>query len=649
MLWRSSRYDTALTCGNETRVLSEKLSFKKGLAVALKNIGRVYDYLGNYPKAFEYQFNSLKINKELNNKFGIAVNMVNIGLVYSDQGDYPKSLEFDLKALEIIEEIRNKGYEETILGNIGLVYDQQGNFTQALEYDQKALKIAKEIGDKHGIARHYSNIGTVLKGQNNYQEALSYFFMALKIGKELEYKQLLANTLGNIGDIYCFERKYPEALEYYFKTLALNRESGDRRLATYSYIGIGNTYVLQKNKISARTYLDSALVFSKAVGDKDAIKETYMAFTNLDSATGSFTTELIDYKKFIVYRDSLVNEANTKKTVQAEMNYQFEQQQAAEKAKQDKKDATAELERKKQVVIRNFLLAGFALVLALTFLILRGYRQKQRANIIITRQKEEVDKSQKKVMDSMRYAQKIQYSLLPSSEEINKYMGRYFVYLLPKDIVSGDFYWFHHADRLSYIAVVDCTGHGVPGACMSMLAHSFLNEIVIEKGISEPTEILSLMHQLVFTTLHQEKGDEYSQDGMDISLVVIDHKQNTATFAGAKNNAFVIDEENVQTLKASPKSIGGLSLLGEIEPVRQFKSEVYEIKKGALFILSTDGIVDQLNSQDEKFGKNRFNVLIQSILRNGIENADTLVQTAINDWKGGAPQTDDILLMGIRM
>ncbi len=340
---------------------------------------------------------------------------------------------------------------------------------------------------------------------------------------------------------------------------------------------------------------------------------------------------------------------NTKKTVQAEMNYEFQQKQAAQKAEQDKKDAVAEQQRKKQAVIRNSLLAGFALVVALAFFIFRGYRQQQRANIIITRQKEEVDKSRKKVMDSIKYAQKIQYSLLPSPEEIRRYLSDYFVCFLPKDIVSGDFYWFHHIEGLSYLAAVDCTGHGVPGACMSMLAHSFLNEIVVEKKVSEPAEILAHMHQLVFSTLHQQKGDEYSQDGMDISLVVIDHEHNRATFSGAKNNALLVEGQNIRILKATPKSIGGVSMTGDIEPARQFKSETVELNKGNLLVMATDGMVDQLNAKDEKFGKTRFNEMVLSFEGQSMGKCEVTVETTLNNWIGDLHQLDDILVMGVKI
>ncbi|HXP50760.1 MAG TPA: SpoIIE family protein phosphatase, partial [Bacteroidia bacterium] len=314
-----------------------------------------------------------------------------------------------------------------------------------------------------------------------------------------------------------------------------------------------------------------------------------------------------------------------------------------------KKDAVAEQQRKKQIIIRNALLAGFALVLALVFFIFRGYRQKKKAYDIITRQKEEVTKSRKKVMDSINYAQKIQYSLLPSGEEIRKYMADYFVCFMPKDVVSGDFYWFHHTDDCSYMAVVDCTGHGVPGAFMSMLANSFLNEIVIEKQVSDPAEILAQMHEHVFKTLRQQKGDEYSQDGMDISLVVIDHKKGTAKFAGAKNNGFVIDGQKITTLKATPKSIGGLSMIGEVEPTRQFKSEVFEVKKGILLVLSTDGIFDQLNASDEKFGKARFNELVQGLYSMDMQQGQLLAENTVNEWKTGMNQQDDILLLSVKI
>ncbi len=660
----SSKYDSALIYSTQAQVIAEKLGYKKGVANALRNAAIVYDEgQSNYTKALEYYKQSFMMYQEIGDKKDVARNIGDMGSVYWTLGNYPIALEYHLKALSIDQEIGYKLGIASDYTNISNTYGDQGNNDKGLEYAFKALAIFQDIKDKDGIATIYCNIGTIYDVMHDYTKAIEYSFKALPIYRDMRSKDGVAIILGNIGNVYdematVLKSKHPaawsdslykKALEYGIKALAIEHQIGDKRLIAYSYNYLASAYLHEKNYSMPKKYYDSAYTLAKKMGDKEIIRDTYQGRAALDSTMNNLPAELNDYKKYIVYRDSLINEANTKKSVQAEMNYEFQQKQATQKAEQDKRDAMAEQERKKQAVIRNSLLAGFTLVLALVFFILRGFRQKRKAYVIISQQKEEVDKSRKKIMDSIKYAQKIQYSILPSGEEIKHYLSDYFVCFLPKDIVSGDFYWFHHIEGLSYLAAIDCTGHGVPGACMSMLAHSFLNEIVVEKKVSEPAEILAHMHQLVFSTLHQQKGDEYSQDGMDISLIVIDHEHNRATFSGAKNNALLVDGQNIRVLKATPKSMGGVSMTGDIEPARQFKSETVELNKGNLLVMATDGMVDQLNANDEKFGKTRFNEMVKSLYTIPMEKGETVIETAIHKWKSTLPQQDDILVMGMKV
>jgi serine phosphatase RsbU (regulator of sigma subunit) len=648
-LSEKSDYDSSLFYSNSAKKLSESLNYKKGLAKALLNSGMVYARQNNYTRALECDQRSLDLYKQLGGKIDIAANYGNMGIICTDQGNYTLALDYDFKALALYREIGDKKGIATNIGNIGLIYQNQDEFDKALEYYNKAIQIQEEIGDKEGVAINTGNMGNIYQSQHNYAKAIEYDLKALEIARQIGAKREILKNLGNIGSTYQDQGNYPKALEYDLQALEISKQIGDQMGIAINFDNMGGVYMLQKKYPEAKKYLDSAIIVSKNTGIKDVTEDAYYQLSALDSVLGDFKASREDLKMYFNYQASLAAEANSKKAIQSEMNYEFEQRQAAEKVEQDKKDLLAQQDRKKQIIIRDFSIGGFAMMFALAFFIFRGYTQKRKDNVIIKSQKEAVDRSQKKVMDSIRYAQKIQYSILPSGDEIKKYVSDYFVCFMPKDIVSGDFYWFHHIEGLSYFAVVDCTGHGVPGACMSMLAYSFLNEVVVEKRTTDPAGILGAIHQLVYKTLQQQKGDDYSQDGMDISVIVIDHKHNMAKFAGARNNAFVTDGQSITVLKATPKSIGGLSLTGEIEPTRNFKSETFELKKGTLLVMTTDGIIDQLNAKDEPFEKRRFNALVQSLYNLPVTESKNTVETAAIEWKGALPQLDDILVMGIKV
>jgi tetratricopeptide (TPR) repeat protein len=457
-LWYQSNYDSAYSYATAAQVLSEKLGFKKGIAIAFRNMGMINYGYGKYPKALEYSFKALKIDKEINDKKDIAIILGNIGDIYEVQGNNSKTLEYDQQALALAEEIDDKKDVAIDLGNIGLVYENQGNYSEAMKNFLKALDINKQIGNKYEITVNFANMALVYENQHNLSGALEYNFKAVAIAEEIKEESSVAIDYCNIGTIYIMQKKYSDAKEY----------------------------------------LNKGIELSKQLGEKYITENGYFYLSVLDSSEGNYKAGMEDYKKYINYHDSLVNEANTKKTVQAEMNYEFDQKQAAGKAEQDKKDALAEQDRKKQIIIRNSILAGLLLMMALAFFILRGYIQKQKANGIITKQKEEVEKQKaiveqqkelveeknKEIVDSITYAKRLQDAILPPLSLIKQYLPQSFVLYKPKDIVAGDFYWMERAGSAILVAAADCTGHGVPGALVSVVCSNALNRTVKEFHIT---------------------------------------------------------------------------------------------------------------------------------------------------------------------
>ncbi|MEK6614526.1 MAG: tetratricopeptide repeat protein, partial [Bacteroidota bacterium] len=551
-LWQRGNYDTALIYAENAKKLAEKINFKKGSVSAYNNIGVVNLYIGNFPKALENFF----------------------------------------PALKIAEEIGDKNKMSSVLSNIGVIYQKQGDPSEALKNNFAALKIRETIGDKQGIATSYNNIGFIYQEQGNLQKALETHFSSLKIFEEIGDKNGIASSYANIGIIYYEQGKYPEGIKNYFAALKIYEEIEDKEAVASMYINIGENYNEQKKFNEARKYLDKGLTLSKEIAHKEWIGNAYSGLTYLDSAQGDWESAFKHYRIFVAYRDSLINEENTKKTVQTAMQYEFDKKESLAKADQDKKDAVTAGEKQRQEVIIYSVSAGLFLVLLLALFIFRGYRQKQKANVIITQQKEEVEKQkelieeQKKIVeeknkditDSINYAQRIQRALLASDGLLNKcltltsplppskgdtspqgegsFASDYFVFFKPKDIVSGDFYWAtsviaseakqshdeitsslkagtRNDEERFYLAVCDSTGHGVPGAFMSLLNISFLNEAITEKGIVAPNEILNHVRQRLIENISQDGR----QDGMDGILISLKSKVIPIAIGSQKENS----------------------------------------------------------------------------------------------------------------
>jgi ligand-binding sensor domain-containing protein/serine phosphatase RsbU (regulator of sigma subunit) len=249
------------------------------------------------------------------------------------------------------------------------------------------------------------------------------------------------------------------------------------------------------------------------------------------------------------------------------------------------------------------------------------------------------------IKDSINYAKKIQDAILPLDEEVKKALPQSFILFKPRDVVSGDFYWFNKKDEKVYIAAVDCTGHGVPGAFMSMIGSSLLNEIISKKGQHDAASVLKKLHQGVRKSLKQDRDSYESKDGMDLALVVIDTTTNTLQYSGAKRPMFHFNNEAFQEVKADKQSIGGL----EMEDNYTFNNHTFDIKSGDTFYLFTDGYVDQFGGEREKkYSTKRFRETLAGIQHLPMKEQRVFLDNAIEEWKSGIEQIDDILVIGIR-
>ncbi|MBI3500158.1 MAG: tetratricopeptide repeat protein [Bacteroidetes bacterium] len=365
-------YEKGLNYGNESLQLARKLNFKKGIANAYNNSANIFRYQANYLQALDYYLKALKIDEELKNKKAIAMRLGNIGNVYRNQSDYAKALDYYFRALKMKEEFGNKLGVAITLGNIGIVYDEEATivspdsiaernrlYTKALDYYFRALKIDEELGNKHEIANALGNIGIVYREQatNNksqftrdslYAKSLDYYSMALKTDEELGDKNGMAADLGNIGSLYT--KKGQET----------RNEEQKKKFFT-----------------DAEKYLQDALKLCREIESQDYERIFEESLSELYShlPTPNYKLSLEHYKKGMALKDTIFSQENKKQLVRKEMNYEFEKQQAAQKAEQEKKDAVAEAESRKQKIIRNSIAGGLCGVLVF-FLIV--YRQRNR-------------------------------------------------------------------------------------------------------------------------------------------------------------------------------------------------------------------------------------------------------------------------------
>jgi tetratricopeptide (TPR) repeat protein len=410
--------------------IQESINDKAGIATTLGNLGVIYHDQGNTPKALECYFKGLKIEEELGAKSGMAISLNCIGGIYNDLGDIEKAIFYFSKSIKIHEETGNKEGLAQSLGNIGAIYKDQDDIIKALEFFNKSLKINEEIGRKEGISTCYNNIGACYSVKGDYTRALEYYEKSLTIEEKIGNKIDISRSLSNIGNIYEKLGDYSKSLDIYQRGIILKKELGDKKGITQSYSNISSIYFklsIATNKktinssdkklklYTASAYADSALKIAKEIGFPVSIIRAERMLSKIDSAKGNFIGAYEHYKQYIIFRDSINNETTRKASVKNQLKYEYEKKEAVIKEQHEKERLVAkEKDRFQQIVILSVII-GLLFVVVFALFVFRSLK-------VTKQQKHIIEEKQKEILDSIRYAKRIQTSLLPTEKYITKHL-----------------------------------------------------------------------------------------------------------------------------------------------------------------------------------------------------------------------------------
>jgi two-component system, NarL family, sensor histidine kinase UhpB len=322
-----ANYPEALINFHDAYEISKLTGNKAGIFDAKHGIAGVYWNQGNYNDALDHLISNLSIAKEIGDKNRLSKCLNGIGIIYQEQGNYPESIKNHIASLKIKEETGDKRGISASYANLGIIYQALGNHKQALKNYFKSLKLKEEIGDKMGIADAYLNIGVIYQNEGSDSEALKNYFSCLKIKEEIGDKKGIALSYNTIGSIYEKQKNYSFALKYFFAALELEVKIGHKKGIARSNINIGNIYFELKNFPLARKFFNECLSLSKEIGSKSDLKNTYANLAKLDSATGNWEEAYKNHKLYILYRDSLLNEDNSKKMLQTQLQYEFDKKE----------------------------------------------------------------------------------------------------------------------------------------------------------------------------------------------------------------------------------------------------------------------------------------------------------------------------------
>ena len=586
--------------------LAKKTGNKKYLAQAFNTQGTTFYFKGDYARAIDYFTQGLKIREAIGDKKGLASSINNMGAIYTDQGESEKALNCYKRSLKIREEIGDKNGMAASFNNIGAIYAEKKENTLAIEYYTRSLKIREEIGDKVGIGTPYNNIGSIYINLKDVTKARDYFTRGLKIREQVGDKRGQAMSLYNIGKTYYNEGDYKTAI-------AIN----ERALKT----ALESEAVLHIHYVSLALY------------------ECY-------KKTGRYKDALGMYELYIKMNDSIKSENSQKAMLKQEMQYAFDKQKALDEKEHEKESLIAAEQGQKQKILSLSIATVLLLVLIFSVFAYTRLRITKRQKSIIEIQKNIVEEKQKEILDSMTYAKRLQDAILPADQHVKEKLPDSFIFYKPKDIVAGDFYWMETvtsgSEELILIAAADCTGHGVPGALVSVVCSNALNRAVLEFGIFEPGKILDKTRELVLETF--SKNDTDVKDGMDISLASLNKITREVKWAGANNPLWYISNGELKKITANKQPIGKTDL-----PLPYITHNL-TLSKGDSLILFTDGYADQFGGDKKK--KFKYKPLEELILKNihlPAEMQQGILKDHFEQWKGDLEQVDDVCIIGIRL
>jgi len=567
------------------------------------------------------------------------------GTCYYILGNYPKALKEYQRALDLSKKTKDIKTQSRALNNMASIQDELKNYELALRYYHEAILIKKEINDEKGIIDIEENMATVNSKIGNYEKALKQYEKVLAFRKTVQDEKGLPKTLMNIG--YTNEKlgKLNRALDYYNESLQLFYQQDDQTNIAVCLNNIGDIYYAQGKFNQAIDSSEKSLAIGKELGSKTRIKSSASSLTKSYAEKGNYKNA---YKYHILYsqmKDSLFNEESAMILQQMETKHQTEKKQQ-EIEKQELIIDKQKAQSKSQRIMLYAMLGGFILILLITIQVYQNYKHKQKANRLLSAQKEVIEEKNKNIMDSIKYAKRIQSTILPPDSFVKKHLPESFILYKPKDIVSGDFYWMDSLDDKIYISAIDCTGHGVPGAFVSIVGFNSLNRTIMEFHLTKPSEILGKLNELVVDAFVRGAENEV-KDGMDMALLSINKKTNVYEFSGAQNPAYIINTNSELTEIKGNKYPIGSSVEQKI-----FDNHTLVTEKGDMIYLFSDGYIDQFGGpKGKKFMRKRFKNLLLSIHHLDMDTQKNQLDDSIKNWiqEAGEEQVDDILVIGIRV
>lgn len=606
-----NHFGEAYTYGNRALDLSVKLNYIIGKVHAYNNLGDAYWYKSDYAKAQDYYFKAYKINDSLNNEREIARSLYNVGWI---------------------------------------ICIQQNNFKE-IDYLYRSLSIFEKLKDDEWIIRSYNAIGNVYCSMYELNKNASYFDSSLYYynkGVSLSVEKNLNKTVGmfyvNIGTLMSYAYNYKAALEYAYKYYDEYKNSSDsiglmsicRDIASYE-MKLGNVE-------KATTMLLSLEIRAKRNESREMLKDSYFFLDECFRLKGDIKKAYSYFHMYNQLNDSITKNINSSSLNDLKETFEIEKRESSIR---DLTQAN-EIQELKAKQNKLVLFAGtivLLVIISIAYYLYKRNIEKGRINYQLQEQNSIIRQKKQEIESSIQYAKGIQTSFFPDIDGLNKVFPESFIFYQPKDVVSGDFYWFHLVDDCFYCVAADCTGHGVPGALMSIVSVDKITQAIFENKLTDPSEILKFLNIEIKNALKQHDDAAKQKDGLDIALIKINLKTSILTYSAANRPLFIIRNSELTEYCPDKTAIAGFT------PIHyKFTQTDIKLEKNDCVYIFSDGYPDQFGGRDgKKFMTKNFKSLLKSVSHKDMKSQESEIIDTHFNWKGTYEQVDDILVIGVKI
>jgi len=657
------------------------------LANTYNELGKFYRNQSKYPEALKYHHLADSLAVKMGDCILQATTLNNIGVVYRRLDNHAQASEYHLRALNIAEGCKDTFNISVACNSLGNIFSLNGRYQQALSYFNRALALSISQNNLLGQAMNFNNIGEVYEFMGDYRNAKYYYTKSLDINFKLKNLKGISINYNALGKIEMFNGNPENAYRLFQNALDIDRKLGDKKFLADSYVNLAKACLALKKIDKAKIYLDSTITIAQQIGSPWHLQSAYEAYSDYFVQKSDYLSALISFKNASRFKDSLLNEKNARHLSTIQTIYETEKKEK-EISYLLQEQALKQKELEKNNAQKNALIIGLVLSSLVVIVSLFAWRTKVKSNIVLSDQikeiedknrlleiqKEEIEQQKIKIesnqafieqknknleeahkiiesyieniTDSIRYAEKIHESIQPSLSDMLSIFLDAFIYSKPKDIVSGDFCWLTRRDNLVFLALADCTGHGVPGAFMSTIGINILNQAINEQHLYSPDKILTFINRTLINRLNKSTGEQVLKNSMDIAVCTFDTESLLLSYSGALIPIFIQKGNSVEEVKPDSITLG----TNFSHSASGFSLQNIQLNHGDWVYLSSDGFFDQLGGESrKKFTRKQFmQIVADSPNTKGNVKVD-IIEKKFLQWMNRTPQLDDVLVWGFQV